>query len=1742
MHRTPRCTINPERLSQAGQLPPRPRRRWGFAHLFALLLASLLIAPAARAQTDADTRRQELDGQFRQDYDRIVAPPTRTIGSEGYQQTADYLEAEIRKLPNVELKIHEYEVMVPVSKGPATLAVAGGATTTVYPFWPAQVRVNATPEEGVTGRLVYVGKAGFEEIDPGKLQGQIAVIEAGAKHMWTQAPYFGARAVLVLGSDDVTNDDLRSHELSIPIAIPRFYLPASEKALADQLRKNAITAEATLSAKVDWEPRTARNLYAFIPGTTPRPNGWTGNLNPGVLMFSVGYESSGLVPELAKGASQAVQTAAGLNLLRDFASQPTERPVMVFFGGGDSMAMLATRNMFMALSDVPKVWREELDTKRGLRWEMATLDRDLQRVREISADLSKINPEEDRAQVDRIVKIIETDMALEQDTLFRLRVMREERLTDELKAKRTALEDRQVELSKLKYALQTDPKRLPNWSGSGGNINPAEYVQRTIARLEEQREHYERREAVLLERIALFQWLAGRLGMDPDPDDRSNDKRLIEAVVALDLSDRGVRVGPLSYGQFQRTSNITSLQNYRDWFERVRRDTSGNKWFERIAPVVDFEPLTGVRSPQSWLCAPLAIGSELCRAWATPGFSLVTLDDLRAFRDTPADTPQNLNLDAIMPQLDAVRVLMRRAWEDVKFKGPVENKWQRNSFVGQVVSAAPGRPVPDLPRPGFLVTYYFSAGTPKIPKPRKLPYTMGLRKNEVAICDAEGRYRFEGLSKLHGELRQLAIQVYRLEPGTGDITAASDLGRQSADITLYADLNQNLTPRRSLVFNCAEFPLVGLYDPRFLQDLGEVIPLDARRNAEPQRYNVLLGEQLMAGFFEPDMSVYLLFRYGRIGNRLMLLNMEDWRSASGKGVASRDVKNLASGFTLAQMNNIDPLTLVTSQDFHLVDSVRLANYRTAGVTSELLDALHAQAGDQIARAGQSYPVGRGMRLATGINLHDYLGMWQPRHADYMIKESNAAWATEARVYQAAQAMANDVVRAAIFLLLLCVPFAFCMERLLVGSPNIYRQIGGGVVIFSIMTGMLWLFHPAFRISTSPLIIILAFAIIFMSLVVISVVYGRFDTELKKIRSGRGSAQSASFARASVLMSAVTMGIANMRRRKFRTALTSITIVLITFAVLAFTSASRFLDTTTLPTGEAASHPGIMLRQRGFRPMPQIVVNNLKAVLGPQEVVERWWNVNAGDPKDQLHVVHVPQPKETAVASAGSAAPALQVAKPKIFATQAVLGLSPGESRLSPEIAHILGDRAFKRLEDGETNIIYLSRIIAEQLGISQPGAKVLMGGIELEVASIFDAAAFDQRVITLSGESIAPLKYSAGALDAGGRKLSDVNSDALDLDADASASELAGAYDHLSATQFVIVPAEISRKLPNASLRSVALRLDNEDQVKRWSDELSKRFAVALFAGFDDGVKMVAASNLASVSGAGQVAIPLAIAGLIIFNTMMGSIAERKREIHVYTSLGLAPVHVGALFVAEALTYGLIGAVFGYIGGQLVGKLLTAMDWLGGATLNYSGTSAMLTIGLILVIVLLSALVPARLASKIAAPSIDRSWRVPLPKGDEIQAQLPFTINKTAADGALAYLAEFFEAHQEGSIGKFSAGKVEVFTTDAQGRDTRGIKTVIWLTPFDLGVRQHLMLMIHPGEYQDIYEVQVLLQRLSGDDGSWYRMNRTFLTELRKQFLQWRSLSPQRMMEYVEESKRLFATQTPDKVVTTVPGEEVRLG
>ena len=86
------------------------------------------------------------------------------------------------------------------------------------------------------------------------------------------------------------------------------------------------------------------------------------------------------------------------------------------------------------------------------------------------------------------------------------------------------------------------------------------------------------------------------------------------------------------------------------------------------------------------------------------------------------------------------------------------------------------------------------------------------------------------------------------------------------------------------------------------------------------------------------------------------------------------------------------------------------------------------------------------------------------------------------------------------------------------------------------------------------------------------------------------------------------------------------------------------------------------------------------------------------------------------------------------------------------------------------------------------------------------------------------------------------------------------------------------------------------------------------------------------------------------------------------------------LFIAESIVYAIIGAVSGYLIGQGLSKIISVFHILPGLYLNFSSTSAEVSIGLVIAVVLLSTLFPARKASEVATPAVDRTWRLPEPR------------------------------------------------------------------------------------------------------------------------------------------------------------------
>src|SRR4051812_3454902 len=88
----------------------------------------LIFATPARGQID--------EAAFRQHLDALTRHPTRVVGSEGYVAAGNYIERQIRAMPNVELRRHELTVMMPVTRSAILRRAGATQDEPIHPFWP----------------------------------------------------------------------------------------------------------------------------------------------------------------------------------------------------------------------------------------------------------------------------------------------------------------------------------------------------------------------------------------------------------------------------------------------------------------------------------------------------------------------------------------------------------------------------------------------------------------------------------------------------------------------------------------------------------------------------------------------------------------------------------------------------------------------------------------------------------------------------------------------------------------------------------------------------------------------------------------------------------------------------------------------------------------------------------------------------------------------------------------------------------------------------------------------------------------------------------------------------------------------------------------------------------------------------------------------------------------------------------------------------------------------------------------------------------------------------------------------------------------------------------------------------------------------------------------------------------------------------------------------------------------------
>ncbi|MDP6108027.1 MAG: ABC transporter permease, partial [Candidatus Brocadiia bacterium] len=207
------------------------------------------------------------------------------------------------------------------------------------------------------------------------------------------------------------------------------------------------------------------------------------------------------------------------------------------------------------------------------------------------------------------------------------------------------------------------------------------------------------------------------------------------------------------------------------------------------------------------------------------------------------------------------------------------------------------------------------------------------------------------------------------------------------------------------------------------------------------------------------------------------------------------------------------------------------------------------------------------------------------------------------------------------------------------------------------------------------------------------------------------------------------------------------------------------------------------------------------------------------------------------------------------------------------------------------------------------------------------------------------------------------------------------------------------------------------------------RVTLPLYEGTEGGkVARLATRGRLSVGGLKGLVVPVLIAALIVFNTMLGAVYERVTEIKVYAAVGLAPIHIASLFFAESCVFAVVGTMCGYLLGQVVSFGLMHVPWLmAGISLNYSSVSAVWSALLVIAIVIASTAYPARMAGKLSVPDETRKMIIQRPTSDIWEIRFPFTVSSKEALGVMGYLRDYFVTNNEDSVGAFTADNITYY-------------------------------------------------------------------------------------------------------------------
>ncbi|WP_319541100.1 FtsX-like permease family protein [uncultured Pseudodesulfovibrio sp.] len=1595
---------------------------------------------------------------------RLVALGDRSIGTPGAARAADMVETNFKRLlPDATTGRQSFHVPVPVKMGAQLTFENSGQTVDLKQLQINALSPGAVMPPGISGPLIYVGQGRVSDFNGLRVQGAIVLMDIDSGKNWNNAAMLGARGLIFVGRSGNGGHAPRplfEYKLELtPIDFPTFWLSRQQA--------NALFGDGFIQngpKHLGTTRLTSKAVWRNEPVNTVycRIQGSDPELSKQTVIVEAFYDSTALVDGHAPGADEGSSIATLMDTAQGFAKTPPKRSVLLVASAGKASAQAGMREFTWALTTE----QDHLDKRKETLAKLVLDTETTLQFLHSDTPLSETNlaNEENRALLKAAFKAVvrnqEDDITKE---LMRLRL-----LARQDTGKPGSEKERQQRIKHLAGERMV-LKRL-NWINSSATDFPLTDTERTtlgdFIRM------------AVIHETAILEDATGQLkDIDSALTLRETlGESAIAAHVSLFLSSHGNGVGGFDKGwlvDLKPTINRTAFFRPLDTVMK-EAVTSLQVSNSDIAELFADTLRPGKRAWQSYLPDSPELGGEPMALAGFPGFTLATVHDVRPAWGTPYDTLDRVNFDFLTRQTELVMTLLKALANEPIADVGNRSKDQFVTIEGRANLLRKGEIFPD--RPGTdLVVLAFQWQT-----------------RNYGMVDTQGNFRIPGLASKKVSYHKAVVEAFKFNPLTGLADWAIDKPKTGKN-AYRIKLTRAIQATDLILFSCTQTTLFNMFDPRTFKFLYRPTLIDGRTEAPPVSYWYsrldTRSSTLGTLFLEPDTPIKLTLSDTVLDKKVLLLNTDEDHP---QGL----------GFIARQWPVIPMTEFQAAKDMWGLIGPRIDNLEQKGIINERIRDLRKQGDEELAQA---------------------MTFMAKKQWDKFVEASRASLSKASRVYNDVDKTQKDVLIGVLFYVALFVPFAYCMERLFFSFVDIKKRIVAFLGFLTLIISVVYFVHPAFQLTYSPMVVILAFFILALSLLVSLIIFFRFEREMVELQKRSAHIKLTGISPAAAFSAAFVLGVGNLKRRPVRTFLTFATLVILTFTIMNFTTVKSVRQAGWAQFSDKASYTGLMLKYLNWQDVPVEALSVVETAFAGKGVVAPrvWYDTGFTSDKSRAPLVPVSLGDKTAQA-------------------RGLVGLSYREPQVSGLDRILVKGRWFKK---GERNVLMLSQRMADQLGADplDPQRNTLMTwGIESTLVGVFSDEGLQEHP-DLDGEPITPIIFPNQAAT----QLSEVEAEAIENGEDVVTTE--SRYQHIPGSETLLVPAEMLLSLRAGRLKGIAVKPDNESLSK--TDSMGDRFGMLLFRGGPTGTSLYFASDAVNYSGMANILIPLGISILIVLNTMIGSVYERKPEIAVYTSVGLAPPHVAFLFIAEALAFAVISVVVGYLLAQISSAFLAGTPLWAGMTANYSSTAGVAAMILVIGVVLISAIYPAKVAANIAIPDVNKSWTMPKATGNELVVVLPFLIKLREINSAGGFLHQYYMAHHDISHGAFCTDdmkchfldleQVEIDTGLVSGLPESipipddlcfSMDLRVWLAPFDFGVRQKVKLVFCPSDlYTGFRQIKVILHREAGELNAWENLNRNFLNDLRKQLLAWRSLDDKAVESYSNDMNRTIEKHLKDK-------------